>query len=82
MSTYHMMVLLLFNEEGQAHTAKNLQLATGIPGADFKRTMQSLALVKVRSWPHWADVCRGFWQKMRGRFQAGQELRGECTMLY
>lgn len=51
MSTYHMMVLLLFNEEGQAHTAKTLQLATGIPAADFKRTMQSLALVKVRSWP-------------------------------
>ena len=51
MSTYHMMVLLLFNEEGEAHTAKNLQLATGIPAADFKRTMQSLALVKVRSWP-------------------------------
>eukprot|EP00891_Asterochloris_glomerata_P001669 jgi/Astpho2/1669/e_gw1.00032.27.1_t len=48
-STYHMMVLLLFNEEGQAHTAKTLQLATGIPAADFKRTMQSLALVKGKN---------------------------------
>ena len=76
MSTYHMMVLLLFNEEGQAHTAKNLQLATGIPGADFKRTMQSLALVKVRSWPQWGwcsavASCKA----LRGRFRAGQEVR-------
>ena len=41
-STYHMCILLLFNE-----SYRDILTATGIPAGDLKRALQSLALVKV-----------------------------------
>ena len=45
-STYHMCILLLFNEADQ-HSYRDILTATGIPAGDLKRALQSLALVKV-----------------------------------
>ena len=46
-STYHMCILLLFNEADK-HSYRDILSATGIPSGDLKRALQSLALVKVR----------------------------------
>ena len=46
-STYHMCILLLFNEADQL-SYQDIQSATGIPAGDLKRALQSLALIKVR----------------------------------
>ena len=45
-STYHMCILLLFNEADR-QSYQEILTATGIPPADLKRALQSLALVKV-----------------------------------
>ena len=45
-STYHMCILLLFNEADQ-HSYPDILTATNIPAGDLKRALQSLALVKV-----------------------------------
>ena len=45
-STYHMCILLLFNEADK-HSYRDILAATGIPSGDLKRALQSLALVKV-----------------------------------
>lgn len=45
-STYHMCILLLFNEADR-HSYQDILTATAIPAADLKRALQSLALVKV-----------------------------------
>lgn len=45
-STYHMCILLLFNEADK-HSYRDILSATGIPSGDLKRALQSLALVKV-----------------------------------
>lgn len=45
-STYHMCILLLFNEADE-HSYRDILSATGIPSGDLKRALQSLALVKV-----------------------------------
>jgi len=47
-STYHMCILLLFNETDRL-SYQEIQTATGVPAGDLKRALQSLALVKV-SW--------------------------------
>ena len=46
-STYHMCILLLFNEAEQL-SYQDIAQATSIPALDLKRALQSLALVKVR----------------------------------
>lgn len=45
-STYHMCILLLFNEADR-HSYQDILTATAIPAGDLKRALQSLALVKV-----------------------------------
>ena len=45
-STYHMCILLLFNEADQL-SYRDIAQATSIPSVDLKRALQSLALVKV-----------------------------------
>ncbi len=45
-STYHMCILLLFNEADR-HSYQDILTATVIPAGDLKRALQSLALVKV-----------------------------------
>lgn len=45
-STYHMCILLLFNEADR-QSYGDILTATGIPPGDLKRALQSLALVKV-----------------------------------
>lgn len=47
-STYHMCILLLFNEADR-QSYQEILTATGIPPADLKRALQSLALVKTRN---------------------------------
>ena len=45
-STYHMCILLLFNEADR-QSYRDILTATNIPAGDLKRALQSLALVKV-----------------------------------
>jgi len=45
-STYQMVILLLFNEV-DSMSYSDIQRATAIPPADLKRSLQSLACVKV-----------------------------------
>lgn len=45
-STYHMCILLLFNEADK-QSYRDILTATNIPAGDLKRALQSLALVKV-----------------------------------
>lgn len=45
-STYHMCILLLFNEADEL-LYRDIAQATSIPSVDLKRALQSLALVKV-----------------------------------
>ena len=47
-STYHMCILLLFNEADQL-SYSDIAQATSIPSVDLKRALQSLALVKVNT---------------------------------
>ena len=47
-STYQMVILLLFNEADSLSYAE-IQAATAIPPGDLKRSLQSLACVKVRA---------------------------------
>ncbi len=47
-STYQMVILLLFNEADRLSYGE-IQAATGIPPADLKRSLQSLACVKARA---------------------------------
>lgn len=47
-STYHMCILLLFNEADR-HSYQDILTATAIPAGDLKRALQSLALVKGRN---------------------------------
>lgn len=54
-STYHMCILLLFNEVDQL-SYSDIQTATGIPAGDLKRALQSLALVKVQPLIYTDDV--------------------------
>lgn len=56
-STYHMCILLLFNEADQL-SYSDIAQATSIPSVDLKRALQSLALVKVNKYtfPLPADV--------------------------
>lgn len=53
-STYHMCILLLFNEADK-QSYRDIMTATGIPAGDLKRALQSLALVKVGCVP--CNVC-------------------------
>lgn len=48
-STYQMVILLLFNE-ADSLSYRDILGASGIPPADLKRSLQSLACVKVRPW--------------------------------
>ena len=45
-STYHMCILMLFNQSDSL-SYRDMEQATGIPPADLTRALQSLALVKV-----------------------------------
>ena len=46
-STYQMVILLLFNE-ADSLSYRDIQAATSIPPGDLKRSLQSLACVKAR----------------------------------
>jgi len=49
MPTYHMVVLLLFADRGAAAlTCEEIERASGIPGPELKRTLQSLALTQFK----------------------------------
>lgn len=50
-STYQMVILLLFNE-ADSLSYRDILSATGIPPADLKRSLQSLACVKVLPYFH------------------------------
>jgi len=51
-STYQMVVLLLFNAADRL-SYREIQAATAIAPADLQRSLQSLACVKARSWQIW-----------------------------
>ena len=46
-STYHMCILLLFNEADKL-TYQDIQSATSFDAVDLKRALQSVALIKVQ----------------------------------